>query len=72
VDAATLAFLFAGARRCGRRPLLRFWLLDARLPLELIFNEGPNDLFVVRVAGNTLGDDILSSLNMPQIILAKV
>ncbi len=35
---------------------------DARVPLELIFNEGPNDLFVVRVAGNTLGDDVLGSL----------
>ena len=35
---------------------------DARVPVELIFNEGPNDLFVVRVAGNTLGDDVLGSL----------
>ena len=36
---------------------------DARVPIELIFNEGPNDLFVVRVAGNALGDDVRSSLN---------
>jgi carbonic anhydrase len=36
---------------------------DARVPIELIFNEGPNDLFVVRVAGNTLGDDVLGSLS---------
>jgi len=35
---------------------------DARVPVELIFSEGPNDLFVVRVAGNTLGDDVLGSL----------
>jgi carbonic anhydrase len=35
---------------------------DARVPIELIFNEGPNDLFVVRVAGNSLGDDVLGSL----------
>mgnify|MGYP005858569527 CR=1 FL=1 len=35
---------------------------DARVPVELIFNKGPNDLFVVRVAGNTLGDDVLGSL----------
>jgi carbonic anhydrase len=28
----------------------------------LIFNEGPNDLFVVRVAGNGLGSDVLGSL----------
>jgi len=35
---------------------------DARVPLELIFNEGPNDLFVIRVAGNGLGSDVLGSL----------
>jgi carbonic anhydrase len=36
---------------------------DARVPIELVFNEGPNDLFVVRVAGNTLGEDVRGSLN---------
>lgn len=35
---------------------------DARVPVELIFNEGPNDLFVVRVAGNGLGNEVLGSL----------
>ena len=35
---------------------------DARVPIELIFNEGPNDLFVVRVAGNGLGMDVLGSV----------
>jgi carbonic anhydrase len=30
---------------------------DARVPIELLFNEGPNELFVVRVAGNSLGSD---------------
>lgn len=35
---------------------------DARVPIELIFGEGPNDLFVVRVAGNVLGTDVLASL----------
>src|SRR4029077_9579559 len=35
---------------------------DARVPIELIFNEGPNDLFVIRVAGNGLGSDVLGSL----------
>jgi carbonic anhydrase len=35
---------------------------DARVPIELIFNEGPNDLFVIRVAGNGLGHDVLGSL----------
>jgi carbonic anhydrase len=36
---------------------------DARVPIELIFNGGPNDLFVVRVAGNALGTDVRGSLN---------
>jgi carbonic anhydrase len=35
---------------------------DARVPIEWIFNEGPNDLFVVRVAGNGLGSEGLGSL----------
>jgi len=35
---------------------------DARVPVELIFNEGPNDLFVIRVAGNGLGNEVLGSL----------
>jgi carbonic anhydrase len=35
---------------------------DARVPIELIFNEGPNDLVVVRVAGNGLGSEVLGSL----------
>jgi carbonic anhydrase len=35
---------------------------DARVPVELIFNEGPNDLFVIRVAGNGLGSEVLGSL----------
>jgi carbonic anhydrase len=35
---------------------------DARVPLELIFSEGPNDVFAVRVAGNILGTEVLGSL----------
>jgi carbonic anhydrase len=35
---------------------------DARVPIELIFNEGPNDLFVIRVAGNGLGNEVVGSL----------
>src|SRR5215208_4386499 len=35
---------------------------DARVPIEMIFGEGPNDLFVVRVAGNGLGGEVLGSL----------
>jgi carbonic anhydrase len=35
---------------------------DARVPLELVFDAGPNQLFVVRVAGNVLGDECLGSI----------
>ena len=35
---------------------------DARVPIELIFSEGPNDIFVIRVAGNGLGTEVLGSL----------
>ncbi|HMT21991.1 MAG TPA: carbonic anhydrase [Promineifilum sp.] len=36
---------------------------DARVPVEMIFGQQANDLFVVRVAGNVLGDEILGSLD---------
>jgi len=45
---------------------------DARVPVELIFNEGPNDLFVIRVAGNGLGTDVLGSLKYAVEHLAGV
>jgi carbonic anhydrase len=35
---------------------------DSRVPIELVFTEGPNDLYVMRVAGNTLGPQVLASL----------
>jgi len=35
---------------------------DARVPLELVFDAQPNQLFVVRVAGNVLGDECLGSI----------
>lgn len=35
---------------------------DARVPVELIFGQQANDLFVVRVVGNVLGDACLASL----------
>jgi carbonic anhydrase len=45
-----------------QRPLPRCSVVPMRVPIELIFNEGPNDLFVVRVAGNGLGSEVLGSL----------
>ena len=35
---------------------------DARVPIELIFDAGPNQFFVVRVAGNSLGDECFGSI----------
>src|SRR5437899_7530250 len=36
---------------------------DARVPIELIFGQSVNNLFVVRVAGNTVGSDGLGSID---------
>jgi len=35
---------------------------DARVPTEMVFSKGCNELFVVRVAGNVLGQECLGSL----------
>ena len=64
IDPRDLGLLQGGAAALRQRPFAAvLGCSDARVPLELIFNEGPNDLFVVRVAGNTLGDDVRGSLN---------
>jgi carbonic anhydrase len=36
---------------------------DARAPIEQIFDQAPNDLFVIRVAGNVLGLECLGSIH---------
>lgn len=35
---------------------------DSRIPVEIIFDQGIGDLFVIRVAGNIVGDDQLGSI----------
>src|SRR5580765_3580085 len=35
---------------------------DSRVPPEIVFDQGLGDLFVVRVAGNVVGPEILGSL----------
>ena len=36
--------------------------LDSRIPPEIVFDRGVGDLFVARIAGNFVNDDILGSL----------
>jgi carbonic anhydrase len=63
VDAHDLGLLPDDPARPPQRPFACILgCSDARVPVELIFNEGPNDLFVVRVAGNGLGSEVLGSL----------
>ncbi len=49
---------------------------DARVPIELIFDQGFDDLFIIRVAGNILGPAALGSaqyavniLNVPLLVV---
>jgi carbonic anhydrase len=42
---------------------------DSRVPVELIFDQGIGDLFVIRVAGNVITDDVLGSIEYARIHL---
>jgi carbonic anhydrase len=44
---------------------------DARVPTEMIFGQGFNDLFVIRVAGNVLGDVCLGSIDFALSYLSE-
>jgi carbonic anhydrase len=44
---------------------------DARVPVELIFRCGSNELFVVRVAGNVPGQECLGSLEFASATMAE-
>jgi carbonic anhydrase len=47
----------------GQRPIATiFSCSDSRVAPELIFDQGLGDLFVIRVAGNSLDDDVLGSI----------
>jgi carbonic anhydrase len=63
VDAQDFGLTEGGSVAPAQRPYAAvLGCSDARVPIDLIFNEGPNDLFVVRVAGNGLGAEVLGSL----------
>lgn len=64
IDPRDLGLMLSGVGSMQQRPFAAvLGCADARVPIEMVFNEGPNDLFVVRVAGNTLGSDVRGSLN---------
>jgi carbonic anhydrase len=42
---------------------------DSRLPVELIFDQGFEDLFVIRVTGSVITDDVLESIEDARIHL---
>lgn len=51
------------ARSSGQRPFAAILsCADSRISPELAFDQGPGDLFVVRLAGNFVNDDALASL----------
>lgn len=47
----------------GQHPLaIVLSCIDARVPVEMIFDKGVGDIFVTRVAGNVVSPDILGSM----------
>lgn len=53
----------AESSRDGQHPLaIVLSCIDARVPVELIFDKGVGDIFVTRVAGNVVSSDILGSM----------
>src|SRR5436305_8985823 len=47
----------------GQRPFATvLGCSDSRVPVELVFDQGFGDLFVVRVAGNVVADDVVGSV----------
>jgi carbonic anhydrase len=42
---------------------------DARVPTEMLFGQGFNDLFVARVAGNVLGDEVQGTIDFSTVAL---
>lgn len=58
------------ARSEGQQPFAAIvTCADSRVVPELIFDQGPGDLFVVRVAGNFINEDGLASLEYAAAVL---
>ncbi|CAB3930006.1 Carbonic anhydrase [Achromobacter insolitus] len=56
-------------RSFPRRPSFRRARSDSRVAPELAFDQGPGDLFIVRVAGNFVNEDGLASLEYGTLVL---
>src|SRR5438093_1385095 len=47
----------------GQRPIATILgCSDSRVPIELVFDQGFGDLFVIRVAGNVIADETIGSI----------
>jgi carbonic anhydrase len=56
----------------GQRPsAVILTCADSRVPPELVFDQGLGDLFVVRVAGNVLNDQIIGSIEYAVTVLGS-
>lgn len=42
---------------------------DSRVPVEVVFDQGPGDLFVVRLAGNVVTGEVLASIEFALEVL---
>lgn len=59
-------------RSQGQRPFASIVACsDSRVVPELVFDQGPGDLFVVRVAGNFINEDGLASLEFGAAVLGS-
>lgn len=54
----------------GQRPIaFILGCMDSRVPPEIIFDQGIGDIFTVRVAGNVVNTDNLSSMKFANVII---
>ncbi len=63
-DPLSLGFTLIASAPVQQAPFaLVLGCADARVPIERIFDQPPNELFVLRVAGNVLGTECLGSID---------
>ena len=56
----------------GQRPFgVILGCSDSRVPVEVVFDQGPGDLFVIRLAGNIVTGEVLASIEYAIEVLAS-